>query len=826
MGLDNDKILDSTNDFDDSDKEDPIKQKELEDKADKNTEQHLTPNELRRVRKKETTIREIRKEREKKAQAAEAKLEEFSKNKIISLKEYQELKKQVDSTKTAEPMTALLTKISEIPKEKGSLASKEKEEEKELPLEDSRLKALNKQFNKICDDNIHLIGTKQIPEFKKWFESELKSKPSIKNGKELIKKLEGKEIKDKNGLSPRREEFNELTRLYNKYHLGTPIKSDFIKKEGLSERQDYRKNAERMENQLRKMEGTGFYSKETIEQTMTNMLMAKDNHEQKKLLTEAENIAKLEAESFTHLDGKVNIGGITIRKISEKSKDNLIGYYKKIPIGKRQENISMWPKFIGAEVELAKDLEKVYKENPEGLRLALKSFTNLDFLEKQNAINEHKSLVDKEKDKEKLEKSLTIKAAKSSIDEAARKNIVSAKTQKSYKEFFEDENNFKDPVTKKSGNFEQLKYGYEMLVSDTPNRDYKNLKAYEVKRNRFKTELKELEDINPNIPNKDLKKWQEKYDKEGWTNRKKIYKEMKTEIEKQKKDKEKYKDLEEDGLISKDKKETNETLELTETIKRANKLLQENQGAEALKLLLAYNEQDPDNPKILFWIETVSKYMREFGSGKKQEANQEKQIDQTIDDIAENDESISEELEEQQIKTLNQEGALQSENRHDHKISAEERARKESVENAEDDTEEELIEDFYNQSDNTFILDNETKGQQINELNFGNRTLGYQEKQNLKKETIDNQSKLDKNEGFANIQLQDESGKNISAEAADIRQQEELNALEEKIANEAQTKEQTKLGGSIFDINSKIMARRKARELIEKERHQKLKRSA
>ncbi len=117
----------------------------------------------------------------------------------------------------------------------------DKNDNEKLDENDSRLTTLREQFNKICDDNADLIGTKEVPGYKKWFEQELKKNPTVAFAKKTTEKLEGKNIYDKNGLAPRREIYAELTGIFKKYKLGTPQKSEHIKREGLSERKSFLK---------------------------------------------------------------------------------------------------------------------------------------------------------------------------------------------------------------------------------------------------------------------------------------------------------------------------------------------------------------------------------------------------------------------------------------------------------------------------------------------------------------------------------------------------------------------------------------------------------
>ncbi|MBD3360911.1 hypothetical protein GF366_03865, partial [Candidatus Peregrinibacteria bacterium] len=485
----------------------------LEQEIASDIEKKLTKNELQSVKEKKTTIPKILQQREQYKAAAKAELNRLvtvtteGGNNLIDLKEYKKYNNEIEETESAEKMANLLDEIKEIPRQKQNEEQNEKEETRELSPEDPELLTLQRKFDKVCDQNKDLIGLKQIPGFKAWFAEERKSNPNIKHLNEQIKKLEGKEITDRNGLAPRKEEFTNLQNLFKKHGINSPLKSEWIKSEGLSERIQFRKNAEEMEDILRKLKGTGFYSNEIIKKTMQEILLADSPETQKRKIQLTKNVARIEAQSFTHLDSKINIGGITIRKMSQKGKDQLIDYYKTLSLSEREENVKKWPDFIQTEADLALELEELYGENKETLKLALGSFEELNFEEKQKALKEHKKILEKSENEEQLQKALTIKASHAKIDEAARNNILAKSTQRKYKEWFEDENNFRDPKTKKPGNLDELKNAYSILISPTPDKEAKNLSAYQIKRMRFQKEVDELTNINPDIKKSRLKKW-------------------------------------------------------------------------------------------------------------------------------------------------------------------------------------------------------------------------------------------------------------------------------------------------------------------------------
>ncbi len=576
---------------------------------------------------------------------------------------------------------------------------------------------------------------------------------------------------------------------------------------------------------------------------MQEILTAKNPNEQKDLTKQINKINKIESEGFIYMKNTMSVGGVTVRKMSDASIDEYLkGIANEGSIKKRLDFLTWYGKQsngiktaveneastygkklkpdVASMAGISEGLEGIYKDNPEGLKLAIQSFEKLNFTQKVKALKKHKNLVEKTKDKEELEKKLTVKAAEVAIDEAARKGEISGPTQKKYKEWFRDKNNYKDPKTDKSGNLEVLKKFYEILTSENPDGKARNLSAYKIKRNRFKTEVKELKNINPDINESELKKWQEKYDKEGWTDRKKVYKNIKKEQLKLDREQEKKKETEKAAGLTKENKEKGHDLNKKNTIQASIALINEDQPAEALKKLIEYNDADPDDPDIIFWMEVALKRIKEFGSGKKLKDKTEKQIEEEIESVTKSDEKIKDDLEEQNLKTLNLEGAKMSEERHARKIDGQKRAARESINATQGDTlTKELTEDFYEQTDEKHILDEEGKGEEITEIKFDHISSTSQERQELKEKTRQKESDLLDKKGLK-VNLKDKTGRKISSQEAEVEQKKDLNRLEDEITKKASKKTEKKsAGATIFNLNTRIAAKRKTKDLVEKETH-------
>jgi hypothetical protein len=455
-------------------------------------------------------------------------------------------------------------------------------------------------------------------------------------------------------------------------------------------------------------------------------------------------------------------------------------------------------------------------------------------MQKVEALKKHETLAKSAKSKDEMELTLTLQAINGKLETAASKKNISEKTRDRYLQFFKDPNNFKNPDTKKPGDMKEFKKAYDIFISPTPDEKHKNLSAYEERRKEYVKELKKLQELNPAITEEDIKKWQDKYDAEGWTKRERIHKEeLLPRIHKENEDRKKRIGLEEKAGMKKEDKEKNKEKgapKLAETITAVTELMANDQGAEAMKKLLEFNENTPDNPKILFWMQTVANYMKEFGSGKKREQTVDKELEKEMEKIAATDKGTQDQLLEQQIKTLNMEGVKQSEQRHNQTISGQERARKESMSRVQGSgIEADITADAYKQLGKDIRIDKEGKAKKIDTIQFKDNNLKMQEQDRfrMKRETFKEQTSLDKKEGMFTA-MKDKQGNVIAHQVAANLQKAELEKLEKEMAEKAQKKVESRVtsnetqGAQIFDLNTRIAARRKAKELIDKKRSERL----
>lgn len=813
----------------------------------------LTDEDVKRMKNEGLSIDDLANERMKLKATAQAEMKDLITAKgdrapVISNREYTDLQRELDATNSPSETQKILDKIKGITQQKENAAQQDKEKARELNPEDPQLIALQKKFDKVCDDNHELIGEGQVAGFKAWFEQERSKKPTVAHLEEQLKKMEGKEIEDRNGLAPRRKEYEKLNTLFKKHGLDSPQDSAFVKKEGLSERQDFRKKAEALEDHFSKVKDTGFYSPEKIKEMMKENLKDSSPEKLADNLKMATEVARKESEGFTHLNEQITVGGVTIHKLSEESKKQYLQYYKGLSLKDRKEKgVDQWQAMVDNEGALAKhsdkssvyadhgvqSLDQIYKDNPDALRLAVQGFEHLDFMQKVDALKKHAVLVKVAKNKEELEHNLTIQAISGKLDKATDDKNISQKTRDRYLQFFKNENNFVNPDTKKPGDMKEFKKAYDIFISPTPDEKHKNLSAYEARRKEYVKELKKLQEINPAISAEDIKKWQAKYDAEGWTKREQIHKEeLLPKITKENEDRKKRIGLEEKAGMKKEGKEkTKESVAgLAETITAVSELMANDQGAEAMKKLLEFNENTPDNPKILFWMQTVANYMKEFGSGKKREATVEKELEQELEKDTTTNKETQDQVLEQQIKTLQMEGVKQSEQRHSQTISGQERARKESMTRVQQGSVEgDLTADAYKKLGKDFMVDKEGKAKKIEEIQFKDNNLKMQEQDRfrMKRETFKEQTKLDKKEGMF-TSMKDKQGNVIAHQVAANLQKAELEKLEKEMAEKAQKKVESRItsndsqANNVFDIQTRIAARRKAKELIDEKRKERL----
>jgi len=266
------------------------------------------------------------------------------------------------------------------------------------------------------------------------------------------------------------------------------------------------------------------------------------------------------------------------------------------------------------------------------------------------------------------------------------------------------------------------------------------------------------------------------------------------------------------GLKNNENNLTKEKLTLKEVQKSAWKLILK-QPAEAIKILIAY--EDPDNEEIKFLLKTAIDRLDKFGSGKKQEENIDAAVEEEFNNEAQEDNEVADNLLELKIKEKNLDGARMSMRQHEDKDDGMERALKESLAKSESETETELIKDFYGDSGD-FILDEEGKGEEMTSLNM-EEGLEDEERRAAKRETYYKQNKLVNKQGFTHVGFEDDAGREIKfTEAEKMHEEAKDEFVKEQTEEILDTLSQKTPDANFFDIQNRARAKRKVEQLTNK----------
>jgi len=801
----------------------------------------LTAEEVKRLDDGQITTHQLAAERRMHREQADRELNQMvtgnkatGQGPLITLKEFGDLRRELENTPSPQRTKEILDKIRKLAQQKERDQNTAEAENQELDPEHPRLLALQKKFDETVDNNKLYIGSGQLEGFKAWFKEERQKTPTVTHLKEQIKRLEGKEIVDKKGLAPRREMYESLNGLFKKFDAGKPTDNPYIEKEGLSERTQFHKNAQKMLGHLEQRKDVGFYSPECIKTIMQETLNANNPDSQAKLMETAESIAKQESTAFSYFDGKIDIAGKTITKMSKASKKMYMDYYKNTTFKERATLVKDWKDLVDNEGNLATQLQEIYKDDVKGLHLALDKFQTLNFLQKQEELKKHEELVKNSTEKDARHKKLLLDATEAKLKEALGEKTICRKTAERYQALAKDENNYKNPETKKPGDVKVLEKMYNTLTSPVPieAKENRNLAAYEKRRNEFKKDLIKLQLVNPRIENKEIDQWQERYDEGTWSKRTLTKIALKDLLAKEELKAQKRREKEGSADIDqKDKKEANEVpKEKSKVIEAAVLHMSEDDPTKALKLLLLFDEQSPDDPQILFMIEMAAKQKREHGSKKKGDPKFEKQIEEEATKVA-NNEVVRKDLEEAQIVHLNIDGAKQSEERHEKKKMGQERAEDESmVRAAGDNVEQELTEAYYEQTDDKHILNKEGTGEEMTKLKMDSVRLTDEQRHAAKLRTYQNQDRLTHKEGLI-AQFSDKTGRILNAAEAATMHEKKLEEITDTIADQSQDRVETKNAGEnrikgAFDVQQRVSAKRAARKFVDKKINERFKQAA
>ncbi|MEK7672600.1 MAG: hypothetical protein AAB373_01820 [Patescibacteria group bacterium] len=813
----------------------------------------LSAQEIKDLESRHTSIETLATEKMRLQRAAETELEGLVNSSVVKIDkaEHESFKTRISETESPDKLEDIIKEINELPSKKAQEA-KDKKEEEILDMDSPEIK---KELAGVKDllekpQTVAYLGKKQAntdskedDSFYKWFEESLAQQPSIAKAKALKRDLREH---SSNGIKPRKEFFlSEISLRLKKY--GVPLdQAKYLAEEGLKERKVFMETIKTMEVFFRNRKDLGFYSKEFANKTIAEALKSSSPEESKAMSDRLTAIGRKESTGFLKLNNStIEIGGHTIKKVSDRSKKHLLDYYKDASLEDRE--IMDWEAIVKNEGDLATELEGIYEEHPDLLKLALESFKSMDFIEKKASLEKHQKLVESTEENEEKERELIIAAATAKINDAAENNIIAPgedKTQGRYIEFFETPENFKNKSTGEENDTKEMKKAYDNLVSSTPDEKNKNLAAYAVRRKKFQQDLDTLEESHPGMSEEDLEDWREPYDNEGWTRREAIQNELSLEIGKKEAKQTENKDLAAkmgiaDAEAANDNKESEEEepLTLDEIKEEAQDYLAEKQYGEGLQFILRKNKllpkEDKDHQDLKDFIKVFATLIGMFGTGEAAEEKMAKQAEENVEEATKSHE-VSEDLDIIQLENINVQGAAQSEKRHEGKVEtvedAHERAERESLEGEADDSiQADIIRNFYEESD--FVLDaEEGKGQEVREIDL-DKGLDEEEIAPVTEATFGDQPKLDLNKGMVEVELVGANGEKLKTDRAEGLQVAKQEEAAEKVKEIADKKQEGKavlgqVGGKLYSLAEEMAAIRQKQgiteEIVDERTHKKL----
>jgi len=611
----------------------------------------------------------------------------------ITSEEADKLKKKVRLSSSKQELADLQ---EELQSKISSTNVDTKDKKAELAPNDINLQKGYKNYDKIIDENKHLLGIKAADEYKKWIREQ---KPNLETLEDATAKFFQSE------LPPRRDTFQNLKNALGKWGIKDPLSVPFIEREGHSARKTYLGNIGKLEKFF---DDKGdlkdkLYDKRSERKLMEELLRTDTLQEQKHIIDRTRFIEKAESQGYTTLEKAVGQD-----KISQKSMANMLDHYKTIPKwDERLDNNNRWEGFIENEAKLTGKLEDIFEtapKNPEGFKLAFRTFKDLDYPAKEEFIKTEKDKREKEISNEEHNKELTITSIKHECGKAQRKNIISKKTEENYRKFTEE--------FAKDKPYEEVKKFLDMLTSGTPNEKHKNLRAYEDRRKKYTEDTKRLGDLSPQLKKQDIDKWQKEYDEKGWNKREEHHKKLKIEVEKakDKRTKERIEKVAPEALDNKENKESLASKNKETAVKSIKDLIEagafKNARLRAAELLLN-NPDDEDVQKLLDQIATLAK------EGKNESVLDDEgtmsKFEKTAELIMGGDSEIAEEAKRLQTQDTGLRMMEENVARHHGTIKAKDRSKKELLEKTRGDTEtQDLTEAYLEGSDDDQVLDDVT----------------------------------------------------------------------------------------------------------------------
>ncbi len=798
----------------------------------------LSDNDFRRIQRKETDIHKITAEKQQMRRAAEETMRKFLQSQEIDDHDFNREIKRIEKITDSADLQKAVEKLKNLPREVEQRREEEardnKAKERVLKPDDKRLMAIQKEIFSEIDKNEHLIGTKQIAGFKKYFEDERQKKPTIGNMEDLRDRFTGKKP-DRGGLAPRRKVFAELQELFSENGIGSPLESEYIKAEGLTERETILKNAKELKAKFEQYKGNNLHTPKVIKAAMKKSLMAKPL-EQQLMLAKLETLTRDEMKALSFENQQVNINGVTIKKMSKASWEFIWNDQRNREIDDqfRQDPSMRLEKLMQNEVNLAKELGDIYKDHPELFKDAIGEFQHLKFEDKQKALLEHRKLIEDAESTEDLEKKLLVKNAHTAIDRA---KVLSPKTKDRYKELFSNEDLFTDPKTGRIDLAKLRKY-YDILTKDSPdkiklpNSDAYNIAAYEQKREKFKTKLTRFAEISPDLKKEDIAKRLAGYDAEGWSGRGEITEKFDKELaEAEKEFKKKKTEERELHITDKEKAENkNENMKRSELILTVSEAIKEEtpesvgHGLKTLRLFMINNPEYDTDPFLIDLENELVALKRKIGIKAPVAKSTLQAFETEAENLIESDYEISRDMEELQRETFATDLARQSTQRLQREYAAE-KSEKEAISHTAAGSEErEVAEQFLEKAKKDSVgeheqttLDETGKASNIVYVRFDERREKEEDILRLKKKLRGESLNYFNRKGSTEVKLKHKD-RELTYKEAQIKNKEDIAKMEQKLAEKAEDRVAEKSGKSggaeIFDLNARVAARRKTKDLV------------
>ncbi|MBD3330995.1 hypothetical protein GF354_05740 [Candidatus Peregrinibacteria bacterium] len=693
------------------------------------------------------------------------------------------------------------------------------EEEKKKPLEwdDTALINLQKDYDAILEDHKDQLGKNQVEEYKKWFENERKNTPTIAHLEELTTKLKEKE------LPPRIEAYNFLEKTALKFGVKN-IKDLPWTTQGLTEKTEYVRLAKEAELKIKQSVEKCLALPEQNKKAMQEVLKAKTPLEAQETLSKINKIVEKESENFTHLRAPIKIGKHSLKIMSKKEEKDFLKYYQERPFKERLVNLNLWPGFLketrDLSEKLAKKLIKLYEDEPKNLKLALRTFEEQDFQEKEKSLKENEELL-KEKTEDERKKTLLINACMTEVNSC---QFIPQIDKKKFKDWYKDESNYKNPETGKDGDVKELEKCHQILISKTVDTEAGNIAAYKHFHKRHQLRIAELQELDPNVSESEINKWKNNYDQAGYNDRKDVHLKLKKRIKDLEKETKEDKEIEDKIEMTEEDKSNAEVLNAnkTELKESIDKLSKQDKYGEAMiilmKYLIAHPDQNDDTDIVKY-----KNYLRGaidlYGPGKTVEDSAEKEIDAAVDRKLKS-KSMKKDLKEQQAKTLTLDGMKTDQKEDEH-----ERAKKEALAKAGDDKiKKGIIEDFH-EHEKDHIIDEHGYARKQEEIDFkGEEKMRDQDLERVRKTIYKDQGRLDKKQNIQGVVFKDKQGRELKKEEAQKAQEKELDKMHDEVANAAlKDRGDTLPGENVSDLSARIAAKRAAKQKTDKVRHEKLK---